>query len=114
MSDDQPTARGVQSTHRVARQEPMSLKSREMPEMLKPSEVAVRLRVSRTWLYDAAKAGLIPSIRLPSTRGGEGPLRFLAEDVEHWIQEARASWTPGRRRTPGLSRSQTATRRRAA
>lgn len=86
-----------------------------MPDLLKPSEVAVRLRVSRTWLYDAAKAGLIPSIRLPSTRGGEGPLRFVAEDLEQWIQQARESWAPGRR--PGLrssSDTQAARGRRAA
>lgn len=70
--------------------------SRDSPELLKPSEVAARLRVSRSWLYDAAKAGLIPYIRLPSVglNGREGPLRFVPEDVEAWIAEARASWTP--------------------
>ncbi|HWY89342.1 MAG TPA: helix-turn-helix domain-containing protein [Solirubrobacteraceae bacterium] len=31
-------------------------------DLLKPSEVATRLRVSRTWLYDAAKQGRIPSV----------------------------------------------------
>lgn len=65
-----------------------------LPELLTPSEVAARLRVSRAWLYEAARTGRIPSIRLG---GGEGPLRFVAEDVDAWIAEARARWTPGRR-----------------
>lgn len=38
-------------------------------DLLKPSEVATRLRVSRTWLYDAAKQGRIPSIRIGGRRG---------------------------------------------
>jgi excisionase family DNA binding protein len=62
-------------------------------DLLTPSEVAAQLRVSRTWLYDAAKNGRIPSIRVG---GGEGPLRFVPEDLEEWINEARAKWTPGR------------------
>jgi excisionase family DNA binding protein len=76
----------------------MSTDSRDRPELLKPSEVAARLRVSRTWLYDAAKAGLIPSIRLC---GGEGPLRFVPKDIDDWIDEARECWTPGSRPRPG-------------
>jgi hypothetical protein len=31
----------------------MATESRDLPELLKPSEVAARLGVSRTWLYDA-------------------------------------------------------------
>ncbi len=61
--------------------------------LLKPSEVAAQLGVSRSWLYDAAKTGRIPSIRLG---GEEGPLRFVAEDVQRWLDDARAAWTPGR------------------
>lgn len=60
--------------------------------LLKPSEVAAQLGVSRSWLYDAAKTGRIPSIRI----GGEGgPLRFVPSDLQRWIDEARAAWTPG-------------------
>jgi excisionase family DNA binding protein len=61
--------------------------------LLKPSAVAARLAVSRTWLYDAAKAGRIPAIRVG---GANGPLRFVPEDVELWLAEARAGWLPGR------------------
>jgi excisionase family DNA binding protein len=61
--------------------------------LLKPSEVAAQLGVSRSWLYDAAKTGRIPSIRIG---GEEGPLRFVPEDVQRWIDDARAAWTPGR------------------
>jgi excisionase family DNA binding protein len=64
-----------------------------MDQLLKPSDLARRLGVSRSWLYDAAKAGRIPSIRIG---GPDGPLRFVPEDVDRWIEEARAAWTPGR------------------
>jgi excisionase family DNA binding protein len=65
--------------------------------LLKLAEVATRLRVSRTWLYDAAKQGRIPSIRI----GGEyGPLRFHPEDIERWVDDARAAWGPGRPSQP--------------
>ena len=60
--------------------------------LLRPSEVAERLAVSRAWVYEAAKVGRIPAVRI----GGEdGPLRFVAEDVQQWIDDARAQWTPG-------------------
>lgn len=62
--------------------------------LLKPAEVAARLGVSRTWIYDAAKSGRIPAIRLGHE---DGPLRFVAEDLECWLEEARAAWQPGRR-----------------
>jgi excisionase family DNA binding protein len=75
----------------------MAAKSRDLPELLKPSDVATRLGVSRTWLYDAAKAGRIPSIRIG---GEEGPLRFVAEDIERWLEEARSAWMPGRSARP--------------
>jgi excisionase family DNA binding protein len=64
-----------------------------MLSLLKPTEVAHRLGVSRAWVYDAAKRGRIPSIRIG---GEEGPLRFVPEDLELWIDDARAAWTPGR------------------
>jgi excisionase family DNA binding protein len=61
--------------------------------LLKPTDLARRLGVSRSWLYDAAKAGRIPSIRIG---GEEGPLRFVPEDVDRWLDDARAAWSPGR------------------
>jgi predicted DNA-binding transcriptional regulator AlpA len=71
-------------------------------ELLKPAEVAASLGVSRTWLYDAAKCGRIPSIRI----GGEdGPLRFVAADLRRWIDDARAAWVPGRPAHPTRSAS---------
>ena len=57
-----------------------------MTSLLRPSDVATKLCVSRAWVYAAAEQGRIPAIRL----GGEGgPLRFVAEDVEEWLDEAR-------------------------
>lgn len=64
------------------------------PVLMKPNDVARKLSVSRAWVYDAARTGRIPSVRL----GGEdGPLRFIASDVDLWLEEARARWRPGRR-----------------
>jgi excisionase family DNA binding protein len=59
--------------------------------LLKPSELAAQLGVSRTWLYDAAKDGRIPSIRIG---GADGPLRFVPQDIERWIDDARAGLVP--------------------
>jgi excisionase family DNA binding protein len=67
------------------------VQSPDLTLLLKPTEVAAQLSVSRTWLYDAAKTGRIPSIRI----GGEdGPLRFVSEDLERWIDDARAARHP--------------------
>jgi len=60
-------------------------------DLLKPSEVAQRLGVSRSWLYAAAADGRIPAVRLG---GPDGPLRFVPGDLEAWIDEARAAWRP--------------------
>lgn len=51
-----------------------------------------RLGVSRTWLYAAAKDGRIPAVRIG---GPDGPLRFVPEDLERWLDHARAAWGPG-------------------
>jgi excisionase family DNA binding protein len=61
--------------------------------LLKPVEVADLLGVSRSWVYDAASDGRLPAVRLGAA---DGPLRFVAEDVERWLQESRARWSPGR------------------
>ena len=64
-----------------------------LPTLLRPNDVARLLSVSRAWVYEAARTGRIPSFRLGSD---DGPLRFLAADIEHWLAEARSSWRPGR------------------
>ncbi len=66
---------------------------RSLSPLLRPNHVAHMLSVSRAWVYDAARTGRIPSVRL----GGEdGPLRFIAEDIEGWLAETRAGRLPGR------------------
>jgi excisionase family DNA binding protein len=77
--------------------QPLQPDSRPVPRpsagaLLKPTEVARRLGVSRTWLYTAAKGGRVPSVRIG---GPDGPLRFVPEDLEAWLDEARAAWRPG-------------------
>jgi excisionase family DNA binding protein len=61
--------------------------------LLRPNDVALLLSVSRAWVYEAARTGRIPSFRLG---GADGPLRFVAEDIEQWLAEARGGWLPGR------------------
>jgi excisionase family DNA binding protein len=60
--------------------------------LLKPAEVAQRLGVSTSWLYEAAKDGRIPSVRLGRP---DGPLRFIEADLTAWLARARANWRPG-------------------
>jgi excisionase family DNA binding protein len=64
-----------------------------MDQLLKPSEVVRYLGTSRSWVYDAAKRGDIPSIRLGTP---DGPLRFIQADLEEWLNDARNRWQPGR------------------
>jgi len=59
--------------------------------LLKPAEVASRLKVSRSWVYSAAADGRLPGLRLG---GPEGPLRFLEGDLHAFIAEARTLWGP--------------------
>jgi predicted DNA-binding transcriptional regulator AlpA len=75
--------------------------------LLKPSDVVRCLGTSRSWVYDAAKRGDIPSIRLGSH---DGPLRFVERDIETWLNDARSRWQPGKP-TPATRRT-AATRRR--
>jgi excisionase family DNA binding protein len=60
--------------------------------LLTASQVCEQLNVSRPWLYRAAREGKIPSVRLG---GDDGPLRFVQEDLDAWLEEARAAWRPG-------------------
>lgn len=64
------------------------------PALMKSAEVARLLHVSRSWVYAAATDGRLPCLRLG---GPEGPLRFIAADIEAWLEGERAAWTPGSR-----------------
>jgi excisionase family DNA binding protein len=59
--------------------------------LMRPSDLMQRLGVSRSWLYQAAKDGRIPSVRLG---GPDGPLRFHAADIDAWLDRAREGWQP--------------------
>jgi predicted DNA-binding transcriptional regulator AlpA len=64
-----------------------------MQALIRPGDLARDLCVSRAWVYDAARDGRIPSIRIG---GQDGPLRFVSEDIERWLDAAREGWLPGR------------------
>ena len=79
--------------------------------LLKPAEVIERLGVSRSWLYEAANSGRIPCVRLG---GDRGPVRFPAEDLERWLEQARRERPAPRDTGPRHATSGTdASRRRA-
>ena len=61
-------------------------------DLLRPAAVCRMLGVSRSWLYQAAADGRVPNVRLG---GPDGPLRFVAADLEEWIAHARQGWRPG-------------------
>ena len=67
--------------------------------LLKPAEVAARLGVSRAWLYEAARSGRIPSVRLGDEHG---PLRFIEDDLEEWLTRARVNESSDRNDSPGV------------
>jgi excisionase family DNA binding protein len=54
--------------------------------LLKPSDVVQILGVSRSWLYDAAKSGRIPCVRLG---GDDGPVRFRPDEIAAWLEAGR-------------------------
>jgi predicted DNA-binding transcriptional regulator AlpA len=70
-------------------------------ELLRPVEVQRMLKVSRSWLYHAAREGLLPSLRL----GPDGPVRFIRADVEEFVDAARAKWQVGDTREEALRRA---------
>jgi excisionase family DNA binding protein len=72
--------------------------------LLTPSEVALRLGVSRSWLYAAAKQGRIPCVRLG---GDDGPVRFLEVELAAWLRRARPERPPGGRSSDNVSRAPT-------
>jgi excisionase family DNA binding protein len=60
-------------------------------QLLRPGEVAQRLGVSTSWLYEAAKHGRIPTVRLGHP---DGLLRFVEADLTAWLARARGAWRP--------------------
>jgi excisionase family DNA binding protein len=69
-----------------------------MTALLKTHEACQILQVSRSWLYDACARGIVPHVRLG---GPDGPLRFVAEDLERWIAEQRRGRDVARERLLG-------------
>jgi len=57
-------------------------------DLLKPADVARRLGVSWSWLYEAAREGRVPCVRLG---GADGPLRFSEEDLAVWLERGRST-----------------------
>jgi len=60
-----------------------------MGELLTVEELRTRLRVSRAWVYKAVAENRIPHVRLG---GPDGPVRFMVEDIDAWVREAREAW----------------------
>lgn len=59
----------------------------EGPALWSPRDVAEFLRVSRSWVYHKAEAGLLPVIKFP----GSSLLRFDPDAIRAY---ARGDWKP--------------------
>jgi excisionase family DNA binding protein len=75
-----------------ARTEPTGPEADEV--LLTASQVARRLSVSRNWVYQAVEDGRFPYRRLCPG----GPIRFVASEMDEWLDAQRRGWTPGRSR----------------
>ena len=51
----------------------------EEPTLLTAEQAAARLQVPKTWMWHAAREGLIPSVRCGRY------VRFRPDDIEAWI-----------------------------
>lgn len=58
----------------------------KLPELLTASEVASYLRVSRRWVHEWTKNGILPFCRVGK---GKGVLRFRREDVQAYLNSTR-------------------------
>lgn len=63
------------------------------PRFLSVAQVAELLAVSEDWVYERAKAGDLPSYKLPG-----GRRRFLYDELFAALEEFRQDAGPGRRR----------------
>ena len=64
-----------------------------MPEteaigLLKPTQAAKILNVSRPYIYKMADKGLLPCVRWPGT-GDKTVIRFLMDDILKFIEDHR-------------------------
>ena len=62
--------------------------------LLTASQVARCFSVSRNWVYQAVEDDRLPYRRL----GPGGPIRFVAAEIDEWLDAQRRGWTPGRSR----------------
>ena len=56
--------------------------------LLKLVDVASHPGVSRSWLYEAAREGRVPCVRLG---GADGPLRFSEDELTAWLEHGRST-----------------------
>jgi excisionase family DNA binding protein len=62
--------------------------------LLTASQLAKRFSVSQAWVYQAVADGRLPHIRLGRA---DGPVRFVAAEIDAWPEEQRRTWLPARR-----------------
>ena len=59
--------------------------SSPLAEVLTPTEAATLLKVRPSWIYEAARTGRLPYLKLGRH------LRFLRSDLEQWLVEQRVA-----------------------
>lgn len=77
----------VESRARYTQPEPMTVQTAESPVLLRPSEVAEVLRISKTDVYQLHKSGRLPSVR---PTGEKGRIKFRLEDVRKYARDPEA------------------------
>jgi predicted DNA-binding transcriptional regulator AlpA len=63
--------------------------------LVKAQVVAERLGMSKSWVTQAARDGRLPAVYLPAPHGAPASVRFDLGEVEAWVEQCRATWTPG-------------------
>jgi excisionase family DNA binding protein len=64
--------------------------------LLTPDDVAELLQVNKSWVYEAARDGRIPHVRLGRY------VRFEPEEIEAWLKTQRSEPLPNRSRSVNL------------
>jgi predicted DNA-binding transcriptional regulator AlpA len=59
--------------------------------LLTASQLAERFAVSRNWVCQAVADEVLPHRRL----GEDGPIRFVAAEIDAWLDAQRRGWMPG-------------------
>ena len=76
----------------MPRSSPNTPSDQTRESLLTASQVAKRFSVSQAWVYQAVTDGRLPYRRLGRD---DGPVRFVATELDAWLETQRRGWMPG-------------------